>query len=408
MPSSIYNQVRGYVLSKEIFDSTPRNHPNAGASTEMNPTLRSQFAATETFAYLNSAAVAPPPKAAVDAVHFQLEDASRFGGLRFGAWVDTKKRCRKLMAEILGCLDEQVAFMRNTSDGFSSIANGLKWNAGDNIVSFADEFPANFYAWRDVRDRYGVELKLAPERGGRIDLDELIALIDHNTRLVTISSVQFASGFRSDLARIAEAAHKVDALFCVDLIQGLGAHAYDLQGLGVDAACGASHKWLCAPEGLGYIYLSDRARDRISPTLVGWISVEDAWDFADREQNYKPNALAWETGTGPSALFYGLEESLKLLIGADLKKVEAYLDELSQYLCEKIASKNYEILSSRKEGERSAIVCVRHKDGIPPNEISARLEEAKVLVSPRLDRIRIAPHFFNNTDDIDRLIDALI
>ena len=142
----------------------------------------------------------------------------------------------------------------------------------------------------------------------------------------------------STLARIAEAAHKADALFCVDLIQGLGAHGYDLPALGVDAACGASHKWLCAPEGIGYIYLSDRARELISPTLVGWISVEDAWDFADREQNYKPNALAWETGTGPSALFYGLEASLKLLIDADLRKVEAYLDELLVYFCERIAS----------------------------------------------------------------------
>ena len=374
----------------------------------MNPTIRSQFAATETFAYLNSAAVAPPPRAAIDAILSQLEDAAVYAGLRFGAWVDTKKRCRTLMADILGVKDEQVAFMRNTSDGFSTIANGLKWKAGDNIVSFADEFPANFYAWRDARDHHGVEMRLAPERDGRIDLDELISLIDSNTRLVTISSVQFASGFRSDLARIAEAAHKADALFCVDLIQGLGAHAYDLPALGVDAACGASHKWLCAPEGIGYVYLSDRARELISPTLVGWISVEDAWDFADREQNYKPNALAWETGTGPSALFYGLEASLKLLIDADLRKVEAYLDELSEYLCERIASKDYEILSSRKEGERSAIVCVRHKGGLSPNEIAAQLEKERVVVSPRLDRIRIAPHFFNNKEDIDRLIDALI
>ena len=174
----------------------------------MNPTIRSQFATTETYAYLNSAAVAPPPKAAIDAVLFQLEDAAVYAGLRFGAWVDTKKRCRSLMAQILGCRDEQLAFIRNTSDGFASIANGLEWKAGQNIVSFADEFPANFYAWRNVRDRHGVELRLAPERDGRIDLDELISLIDADTRLVAISSVQFSSGFRSDLARIAEAARK--------------------------------------------------------------------------------------------------------------------------------------------------------------------------------------------------------
>ncbi|KXJ98722.1 MAG: class V aminotransferase [Acidobacteria bacterium OLB17] len=374
----------------------------------MNPTIRSQFAATETVAYLNSAAVAPPPKAAINAVLSQLEDVSMHGSAGFGAWIETKKRCRALMAEMLGCEMQQVAFLRNTSDGFASIAAGLEWKSGDNIVSFADEFPANFYAWRDVRDRHGVELRLAPERNGRIDLDELVSLIDRNTRVVTISSVQFASGFRSDLARIAEAAQRVDALFCVDLIQGLGAHGYDLPGLGVDVACGASHKWLCAPEGVGYIYLSDHARERISPRLVGWVSVEDAWDFADREQNFKPNALAWESGTGPSALFYGLEQSLKLLLEADLAKVEAHLDELTNYLCEKVLAKNYELVSSRKDGERSAIVCVRHRGGLEPAEIAAHLEKENVIVSPRLDRLRIAPHFFNNVEDIDRLAEALL
>src|SRR5690606_34299301 len=156
--------------SKEFFASyVPNTARQTGDLPEMDPTIRSQFATTEKFAYLNSAAIAPPPKAAIDAVLAQLEDAAVYAGLRFGAWVDTKKRCRTLMAKILGVRDEQIAFMRNTSDGFSTIASGIKWRSGENIVSFADEFPANFYAWRNVRDQFGVELRLAPERDGRID-----------------------------------------------------------------------------------------------------------------------------------------------------------------------------------------------------------------------------------------------
>lgn len=374
----------------------------------MNNAIRSQFAATETYAYLNSAAMAPPPKAAIEAVLSQLEDAGKFASLHFPDWVDTKKRCRKLLAQTLGCEPQHIAFMRNTSDGFASIAGGLKWKSGDNIVTFADEFPSNFYAWREAGRRSGVEIRAVPERNGRIDPDELISLIDERTAVVTISSVQYASGFRADLARIAEAAHKADALFCVDLIQGLGAHAYDLPALGVDAACGASHKWLCAPEGMGYIYLSERARERVSPIFVGWISVEEPWDFMDREQDFKPNALAWESGTGAAALFYGLEQSLKILTDAGLANIERYLDELSSYLCEGVGRKDYEIVSSRKDGERSAIVCIRHKGGIGPNDIAERLEKENVIVSPRLDRVRIAPHFFNNREDIDRLVEALI
>ncbi len=232
-------------------------------------------------------------------------------------------------------------------------------------------------------------------------------MIDGNTKVVAISSVQYASGFRADLERIGRAARAVDALFCVDVIQGLGAHGYDLPAQYVDAACGASHKWLCAPEGCGYIYLSDRARERVKPTLIGWISVETPWDFADREQPLKPTALAWESGTGCSSLFYGLEQSLKLLTDTGPDNIERYIDGLSKELCDGLASKPYDIVSSRADGERSGIVCIQHRNALTPNEIAAHLEQSAVVVSPRGDRLRIAVHYYNDTSDIGRLLEAL-
>jgi selenocysteine lyase/cysteine desulfurase len=274
-------------------------------------------------------------------------------------------------------------------------------------VSFENEFPANFYPWRRIRDRFGVELRLAPEREGRIDLDELIGLIDSNTKLVAISAVQFASGFSADLERIAKAAHAVDALFVVDIIQALGARGFDLPALGVDIASGASHKWMCAPEGCGLLYVSDNARDRVDPTFVGWISVETPWDFEDREQPFRSNALAWESGTGCSSLFYGLEQSAKLLVDTGLDRVSTYLDELTDYLCELLAGKDYEIVSSRAPGEKSSIVCIRNRNGLSCTEIAAQLEKEGIVVSPRGDRVRIAPHFYNNREDIERLVAAL-
>jgi selenocysteine lyase/cysteine desulfurase len=373
----------------------------------MNQQIRSQFAALEQYTYLNSAAVSPLPRSAVDAVVSQLEDVAHHGSEHYLDWVATKNRARRLLAGMLSVDAEQIAFMRNTSDGLASIANGLDWTPGDNIVSFEAEFPANFYPWRMVRDRYGVELRLCPERDGRIDLDEFIGLIDRNTKLVSISSVQFASGFRADLERIGRAVRAVDALFAVDIIQGLGATGYDLPSQYVDFASGASHKWLCAPEGSGFLYVSDRARERIEPSFVGWISVETPWDFSDREQPFKPNALAWESGTGASSLFYGLEESLKLLTESGLGRIEAYLDELTNYLCELLGGKDYRILSSRSPGERSAIVCIQHTNGMPCSEIAEQLQQENIIVSPRVDRLRVAPHFYNNEADIERFVEAL-
>ena len=373
----------------------------------MNQEIRSQFAALERYIYLNSAAVSPIPRAAVNAVISQLEDVANHGSEHYTDWVATKNRSRGLLAGMLNVQPDQIAFMRNTSDGFASIANGLSWKKGDNIVSFEGEFPANFYPWRMVRDRYDVELRLCPERDGRIDLDEFIGMIDSNTKLVSISSVQYASGFRADLERIGRAARAAGALFAIDMIQGLGATVYDLPAQYVDLASGASHKWLCAPEGCGILYVSDRARERVQPSFVGWISVETPWDFADRDQPFKPNTLAWESGTGASSLFYGLEQSLKLLTETGLEKVEKYLDELTNYLCELLAGKDYKILSSRTPGERSAVVCVQHTNGMSCSEIAEQLGRQNVIVSPRVDRLRIAPHFYNNEEDIERLVEAL-
>lgn len=347
------------------------------------------------------------PTVAVDAVISQLRDVADFGSAHYSEWIDTKNRARGIAAEMLKVRPDQIAFMRNTSDGIASIANGLTWRSGVNIVSFAGEFPSNFYPWRRIRDEFGVELRLCPERDGRIDLDEFVSLIDRDTKVVAISAVQFASGFKADLERIGRAARAVDALFCVDIIQAFGVVPLDLPAQYVDAACGASHKWLCAPEGGGIIYLSDRARDRVKPTLVGWVSVDDPWDFADREQPFKPNVLAWESGTGPVSLYYGLEPSLMLLNSAGIENIEKHLAGLTDRLCDGLGGGDFEIVSSRAPGERSQIVCIRSKDGTPPNQLAARLAEANIVVSPRGDRLRIAPHFYNNEADIDRLLEVL-
>ena len=420
----------------------------------MNDDIRSLFAATKKYTYLNSAAVSPLPTMAIEAVRSQMEDVALNGSLNYLDWIATKNRARGLVAGMLNVAPETIAFMRNTSDGFAAVASGLKWKAGENIVSFANEFPANYYAWRRVRDEYGVELRLAPEREGRIDLDELIGMIDSNTRLVAISAVQFASGFAVDLEfRFVVGPHAciqtgaaqflghfvqggcndvtqerlhllaprhlddrtqmltpgdaVDALVAVDVIQGLGARGYDLPALGVDIASGASHKWMCAPEGCGILYISENARDRVDPTFVGWISVETPWDFEDREQPFRHTAQAWESGTGCSSLFYGLEQSARLLTDTGLDKIARYLDELSGYLCELLAGKNYEMVSSRAPGERSAIVCIRHLNGLTCNDIAKHLEEKNIVISARADRLRIAPHFYNNREDIERLVASL-
>jgi selenocysteine lyase/cysteine desulfurase len=373
----------------------------------MTPELRALFPITERFVYLNHAAVSPPPTTAIAAVEAQVRDVHQNGSLNFRSWLAVKEHARELLARLLGAKPDQVAFVRNTSDALSTVANGLTWKATDNIVTFRREFPSNIYPWLRIRDTLGAEVRMCEERDGRVDLEALESLVDQNTRLIAISHVQFASGFRTDLERLGRLARRHDALLVADVIQSLGVVPLDVEAELVDVAAGASHKWLLSPEGVGYLYLSDRARDRIQPTLVGWISVPNPEDYLDFEQGWNRGTLAWETGTGPAALFHGLAASLELLTQHGPANIARYLEELTDYLCERVQSKPYEVVSSRATGEKSQIVCIRHNDGLTPIDLYAALKQQNIITAPRNDRLRIAPHLYNTHEEIDQLVESL-
>jgi selenocysteine lyase/cysteine desulfurase len=373
----------------------------------MDESLRALFPITERFVYLNHAAASPPPTPTIEAVAAQLRDVVESGVLHYRSWMAVRERVRKLVAEMLGARVEQIAFMRNTSDGLSTIANGLSWRAGDNIVTFRREFPSNIYPWLHLREVHGVEVRFCEERNGRIDLEELTGLIDDRTRVVAVSQVQYASGFRADLERLGRAARAHDALLVVDVIQGMGVLPIDVEAELIDAAAGACHKWLLTPEGVGLLYLSDRARKRIEPTLTGWTSVPDPEDYSNFDQGWARGTLPWETGTLPTALIHGLEKSLSLLKDVGAKRIAAYLAELTDYLCERLASLDYKVVSSRRAGEKSQIVCFEPKDGWTSMALYAHLKKQNILTAPRGDRLRIAPHLYNMTEEMDALINAL-
>ena len=373
----------------------------------MTPELRALFPITERLVYLNHAAVSPLPTPTIKATEAQLHDVFESGSMHFRQWLSVKEEARRLLASLLGARPEQVAFMRNTSDSLSTVANGLRWKAGDNIVTFRHEFPSNIYPWLRLRETHGVEVRMCGEQNGRVDQEELCNLIDDRTRLVAISQVQFASGFRANIARLAEATRQKDALLVVDVIQGLGVVPTNVEQEGIDVAAGAGHKWLLTPEGVGYLYLSDRARERIEPTLVGWVSVQSPEDYDNFDQPWNRCTLAWETGTGPNALIHGLKASLELLASVGTKRISNYLEELTDYLCERLEGVAYDVVSSRTPEDKSQIVCIKHRHGLSSMDLYRRLAEQNIITAPRGDRLRIAPHFYNNHEDIDRLLSAL-
>ena len=373
----------------------------------MNDELRAQFPITQHSVYLNHAAVSPPPISTLQAIETQLRDVSSNGSVHYRSWLAVKEQTRQKLASLLGARAEQVAFVRNTSDGLSTIANGMSWHSGDNIVTYRNEFPSNVYPWLRVQNSLGVELRICEDRDGRIDIEELTSLVDKRSRIIAISHVQYASGYRSDLERLGRVARGHDALLVVDVIQSLGVIPIDVEAELVDVAAGAGHKWLLTPEGLGFLYMSDRARERIEPTLVGWTSVPNPEDYNNFSQGWNKGSLAWESGTAPTCLFYGLGASLDLLMEIGTGTVSEYLGNLTDYLCDLLEVSDYKVISSRAKKEKSQIVSIRNNRGIPAMRLFQNLRKQNIITAPRVAGLRIAPHVYNTTQDIHYLVDVL-
>ena len=345
--------------------------------SKMTPELRALFPITQRAIYLNHAAVSPLPIPTTAAIESHLKDVQDNGSLNYQNWIAVKNQARALLADLLGARPDQIAFMRNTSDSLSTVANGLKWQRGDNIVTFKREFPANIYPWLRLQTEFGVEVRMCDEREGRVDFDELANMVNSRTRVIAISHVQYASGFRSNLERLGRLARKHDALLVVDVIQSLGVIPLNVEAELIDVAAGASHKWLLAPEGVGYLYLSDRARERIVPTLVGWVSVVEPEDYENFDQEWNRGTLAWETGTGPTALIHGLEASLKILSSVGTSAIASYLEQLTDHLCEQLRARDYQLVSSREREQKSQIVCIYPRGNYLGNATLWTLEVAK-------------------------------
>ena len=372
----------------------------------MNQTIRSLFPVTEKYIYMNHAAVSPLSTRARDRMAALNDDVTRNGSVNYREWLRVYEDARASAARLANARPHEIAFMRNTSDALSTIANGISWREGDTVVSNSVEFPSNVYPWLRLAETRGLNLKQAPERDGRIDADELLSLVDDRTRVVSVSWVQFSSGFRSDIARIGKFCRERDIIFVVDAIQGLGGLKLDVERDSVDAFAADAHKYLLGPEGIALLYVSDRVIDRIKPTVVGWTSVKKHEDYLDYRLDYRDGALRFECGTLNTAGVYGLGAAIDLFLETGPEKIQEYLLGLSDYLAESLSAKGYDVISSRRAGETSGIVCCSHKQH-SPGSLYHLLREKNIITAPRVGRLRISPHFYNTRDEVDALVAAL-
>jgi selenocysteine lyase/cysteine desulfurase len=368
--------------------------------------FRRQMPAAEEWAYFDHAAVAPIPAAAASALVEWTDDIARHGGAAWLKWKARREALRTRAAELIGAAPEEIGLVRSTTEGINIVAEGYPWQAGDNVVTLADEFPSNLYPWMNQAHR-GVETRRVPTDAGRVDLDRLAAACDARTRIVSISWVGYASGWRNDVAKVAELAHRAGTLFFLDAIQGLGAFPLDVRQAGVDFLAADGHKWLLGPEGAGLFFIRREHLDRLHPIGVGWHSVKQGSDYTRIELTLKDSAERFEGGSANMAGFAALEASVRTLMDLDVAAIEQRILEITDLACERLLSAGANVSSHRRETAHNSGIILFDWPGEDPLAVKRRLLDRKVLVSSRAGKLRISPHAYGNAADIDRLIDGL-
>jgi selenocysteine lyase/cysteine desulfurase len=376
----------------------------------MNKEIRGLFPVTENYLYLNHAAITPYSSVVDQAIRTISNDLMLHGSFHWQSWMSKMAETHSLMAKLVGTKAENIAFMRNTSDGLSTIANGINWQSGDNIVSAEIEFPANIYPWMRLK-KQGVELRLVPRNENRrVDPESVFELVNSRTRVIALSWVQYSSGFRLNLEAIGKFCRERNILFCIDAIQGLGALELDVERDCIDAFSADAHKFLLGPEGLAVMYLSNKALEQIEPTVVGWLSIKNKWEAFEEKPSlkldYALGASRFECGAPNTIGIYALHAALELILKVGQKEIQEYLLDLSEYLYESLIKLGFETLKPEKRKEMSAIVCCRHKS-FSPETINKKLQSQKIICAPRCGWLRISPHFYITKNDIDKLIKEL-
>jgi len=367
--------------------------------------LRALMPVIDSCLYLDHAAAGILPRPVAGAMIQRIHSATTHGVRHWNVWSKLIQRTRKLTAELIGGHEDEIAFVSNTAAGIGTIAEGFPWKPGDNIVLSSHEFPSNRFPWLNLRRR-GVEVRQvdtpdAPNAFG----EALGAACDSNTQIVACSWVDYSTGVRRDPARLAELAHRHDALLVLDVIQGLGVLPLDLHAQNIDVLVADSRKWLMGPEGAGILAIRQEKRDRIEVTRPGWASTTDPLNFGMKELQLSDTATRFESGMHNTFGLAGLHASLRLLKDVSATTREEHLLAIRSVFEE--AGRSAGLLNKAwPRSAQSGILTFSHPK-LEPAALVRHLRTHNTTVSLKKNSIRVSPHLYNNADDARHFAEAL-
>ena len=365
---------------------------------------RAEFVDRERYINFNHSGIASVPRRVVRAVTEFIQQATAVENGIHGGWKNRTDAVRASFAQLIGAHASEIAFIDNTSHGLSLVAAGRAWKAGENVVAIDGDYPSNVYPWWGLR-RFDVETRMVSTRGGRFGVDDIRAAVDARTRVVAVSAVDWQTGFRCDLQAIGAFCREHSLLFVVDGIQAVGALPIDVERDLIDCMAVGGHKWLLSVEGCGCLFVSQRVLDQLQPLQLGWKSVTNADNHLPYHLTLRPDAARFESGSPAHLNVHALGAALDLLLEVGATAVRQRILALTTALSDGLRRRGAEVISPWGESERSGILTFRSK--MDPARVTQAMEAKGIICRVRAGGVRLAPHFYNNEDDIERFFSVL-
>lgn len=363
--------------------------------------------------FLNVSQVVMPPKRVQDAYRRFMDDyVANFGmDVVSRAW-DIVNNARPKLQKLIGAKEaHEIAFVKNTAEGISILANGLTYHEGDNIVIADQEHQSVLFPWIAVHERYGVELKVVKSVNREIPTEDMIAAIDEHTRVLIVSAVQFSTGFCSDLKRLGEACREKGVIFAVDGIQALGRLQLNVQDCHIDWLAAGSNKGLLGTLGAGFVYCSDRIVKDIIPCYAGYQSTVShvappsvTTEFDHLE--WYPHARRFESGNLSYNCIEAISNGVDLILELGIENIDAHIRKLEKHLREQISDLSLPVVQAEDEKHWGGVICVyypaEHED-----DVVRILQSHNIYCTMRGGYIRFGLEFYNTLEQMDIVSAAL-
>lgn len=386
------------------------------ATPTVTPAIfREEFSDSSGWLYFDHASTGYYPARTVRAIEDYARNAANPIAYDTSRNEKLRQATKEQVARLTGTDASRVAFTSSLSEAMNLLATGLTWSPDDNVIVPAGEFPSVIYTFVNIRKRFGIELRRVPRNSaGRTDLDGIVDAIDGNTRAIALSHVEWADGYRNDIARIGEVCRERGIELFVDVTQSMGAQPIDVEGWGASAVAAHAYKWLLAGHGLGVVAFSRDAIDRIYPTYAGFHSFDTvlddssfSYDDTYRDFDFKPGALRYQTGGFDKLSMTALNASLSLVLEADPARTSAHGAALVELLAKSVSARGYQVVSDLGPAHRSQFLAITTGTVRGDQATVEALEANGVKVALRPKGIRVAPYFYHDATDVERFLEAL-